>query len=261
MPVAARTSRCAQVARVACRRRSRRARARPPPARRPSSWSRCRPRAARRRSWPRTRTAGRAPALPPTAPCTAPVARCARAPPGARSSSRRDRCSRTRCAPRTPRRSRRRPARTRTRGRRPRSPPRAVRPARCDCERSVAARLAGTSCACAASRVPELELLRNRGAALAGDDVCADLGQSPLGRLREAVVERPRDRELQHAVAEELEALVRRLAVRRPRGVGEDVLAALRGKSVDENGELPLLPRAAAATGARRRSRRPGRRS
>ena len=70
----------------------------------------------------------------------------------------------------------------------------------------------------------------------------ADLREPPLGGVGEAVVQRPRDRELQHAVAEELEALVRRLAVRRPRRVGEDVLATLRGKRVDEPAEPPSSP-------------------
>ena len=60
--------------------------------------------------------------------------------------------------------------------------------------------------------LPEAELLRNDGTALAGDDVRPDLRQAPLRRVGEAVEDGPCDRELEHAVAEELEPLVRRPA-------------------------------------------------
>jgi hypothetical protein len=43
-----------------------------------------------------------------------------------------------------------------------------------------------------------------------------------------------RDRELEHAVAEELEPLVRLAAFARPRRVGEDVLRQLRRERVDQ---------------------------
>ena len=49
-----------------------------------------------------------------------------------------------------------------------------------------------------------------------------------------ARVERVRDRELEDAVAEELEPLVRVAAVTRPRGVGEDGLRQLRRERVDQ---------------------------
>ncbi len=98
------------------------------------------------------------------------------------------------------------------------------------------------------------------GAALPRDDVRADLREPPLGRLGEPVVERPRDGELEHGVPEELEALVGGRAVRRPRRVREDVVAALGGKGVDQARERLALP-LAHLTDARRRSRRPDRRS
>jgi hypothetical protein len=53
--------------------------------------------------------------------------------------------------------------------------------------------------------------------------VCADLGEASFRGIREAVEHRPRDRELEHAVAEELEPLVRLRAILRPRSVGEDL--------------------------------------
>ena len=61
-----------------------------------------------------------------------------------------------------------------------------------------------------ASFVAELELPGDRGAALARDDVRADLRQPALGEVGEAVVERAGDRQLEDAVAEELQPLVRR---------------------------------------------------
>ena len=100
----------------------------------------------------------------------------------------------------------------------------------------------GTSCARADERRAEPELTRDGGTALARDDVRADLREPPLGRLREAVVQRPRDRKLEHRVPEELQALVGRGAVGRPGGVREDLLAALRGKGVDQARERLALP-------------------
>ena len=63
---------------------------------------------------------------------------------------------------------------------------------------------------------PEIELLGHAGAAVARDDVGPDLRQPAVGSLREAVVQRLRDRELEHRVAEELEPLVRRRPGRMP---------------------------------------------
>jgi hypothetical protein len=53
-----------------------------------------------------------------------------------------------------------------------------------------------------------VELTRDGRAALPRDDVRPDLGQPPFGRVREAVVELLRDRELEDAVPEELQPLV-----------------------------------------------------
>src|SRR5207237_7060941 len=55
---------------------------------------------------------------------------------------------------------------------------------------------------------PELELARDDGAALPRHDVRADLRQPSLREVGMSVVESARDRELEDAVAEELEPLV-----------------------------------------------------
>ena len=107
----------------------------------------------------------------------------------------------------------------------------------------------------------EVELLRDVRATVTRDHVGPDLREPTFGRVGEAVVERLRDRQLEDGVAEELEALVRGRAVRRPRRMGEDVVATLGGKGFDQARERAPFPRAVAATGARRRSRQPGRRS
>jgi hypothetical protein len=54
--------------------------------------------------------------------------------------------------------------------------------------------------------------------------VRADLREPALGQIGKTVVQSPGDRELEHAVAEELEALVRLRAVGRPRRVCERVV-------------------------------------
>ena len=51
-------------------------------------------------------------------------------------------------------------------------------------------------------------------------------------------VQRMRDGKLEHAVAEELEPLVRLATLARPRGVGEDVLRQLRRERVDQLREV-----------------------
>jgi hypothetical protein len=66
----------------------------------------------------------------------------------------------------------------------------------------------------------------------------ADLGEPAFRSVCEAVEHRPRDRELEHAVAEELEPLVRLRAILRPRRVGEDLLEPSGGKLVDQATEL-----------------------
>ena len=94
----------------------------------------------------------------------------------------------------------------------------------------------------------EIEVLRDGGAALARDDVGADLREAALRRVGEAVVERARDRELEHGVAEELEPLVGGGPVGRPRGVREHLVAPLRGKGLDQARERAALPRSVAVT-------------
>jgi hypothetical protein len=68
--------------------------------------------------------------------------------------------------------------------------------------------------------------------------MCTDLGQTTFRSVWKTIEHRPRDRELEHAVAEELEPLVRLRAVFRPRRVGEDLLEASGGKLVDQAAEL-----------------------
>jgi hypothetical protein len=64
-----------------------------------------------------------------------------------------------------------------------------------------------------------------------------DLRELPLGEVRVALVELARNGELENAVAQELQALVGRRAVRRPRRVREDVLQALRRELEDQSVE------------------------
>jgi hypothetical protein len=68
--------------------------------------------------------------------------------------------------------------------------------------------------------------------------VRADLREPPLEERRVAVVQLAGDRELEHAVAEELQPLVRVGAVRSPGGVGEDVVEPVVGQPVDEPPEV-----------------------
>lgn len=66
----------------------------------------------------------------------------------------------------------------------------------------------------------------------------ADLREPPLGGIGEAVEHRPRDRQLEDAVPEELEALVRLRAVLGPRRMGEDLRQAVGGELRYETAEL-----------------------
>jgi hypothetical protein len=76
--------------------------------------------------------------------------------------------------------------------------------------------------------------------------VGSDLREPALGRLAEAVVDRAGDRELEDAVAEELEPLVRVRPVVRPGRVLEDLFEAFGRKLGDQPSELtwPLAVRA-----------------
>jgi hypothetical protein len=68
--------------------------------------------------------------------------------------------------------------------------------------------------------------------------VRADLREAPLGRVPEAVVDRARDRKLEDAVAEELEALVRGGPLLGPGRVREDLVQALPRELRDQPAEL-----------------------
>src|SRR5581483_11875891 len=70
----------------------------------------------------------------------------------------------------------------------------------------------------------EAELRADDGAGRARDDVRPRLRQPSLRIVGIPRVERVRDGELEHAVAEELEPLVRLRTVVRPRGVPKDAL-------------------------------------
>ena len=61
-----------------------------------------------------------------------------------------------------------------------------------------------------------------------------NLRQLTFRVVREALVQLAGDRELEDAVAQELEPLVRRPTVERPRRVREDVLQPLRRERVDQ---------------------------
>ena len=84
----------------------------------------------------------------------------------------------------------------------------------------------------------EPELLRDGRAALARDDVRPDLREPPLGGCAEAVEHGARDRELEDAVAEELEPLVRRRAVLGPRRMREHLLEPVGRQLRDQAAEL-----------------------
>jgi hypothetical protein len=68
--------------------------------------------------------------------------------------------------------------------------------------------------------------------------VRSDLREPALRRIFEAVEDGTGDRELEDAVTEELEALVRLRAVVRPGRVGEDLLEPLARQLGDETAEL-----------------------
>ena len=65
-----------------------------------------------------------------------------------------------------------------------------------------------------------------------------NLGQPTFRSVWKTIEHRPRDRELEHAVAEELEPLVRLRAILRPRRVREDLLEQSGRKLVDQAAEL-----------------------
>src|SRR5436190_16131592 len=80
----------------------------------------------------------------------------------------------------------------------------------------------------------ERELPRDDRAARPRDDVRADLREPSLAEVRVALVQFARDRELEDAVPEELEPLVRRRAVGRPGRVRVDLLCPRVGQPFDQ---------------------------
>ena len=77
--------------------------------------------------------------------------------------------------------------------------------------------------ACSRSILPRPSLRRHPGAGGAADDVGAQPRQVALGEVGEAPVQLGRDAQAEHAVAEELQALVRVDALGDPRRVREDL--------------------------------------
>jgi hypothetical protein len=76
--------------------------------------------------------------------------------------------------------------------------------------------------------LPEPEVARDLRARRPRDDMGAHLRELPLREVRMLRVQRMSDCKLEDAVAEELEPLVRVVAIASPRGVGEDRLRQLR---------------------------------
>ncbi len=68
--------------------------------------------------------------------------------------------------------------------------------------------------------------------------MCANLREPPLSGILEAVEDRARDRELEDAVPQELEPLVRLGAVLRPGRVREDLLEPFLRQLGDQTPEL-----------------------
>jgi len=68
--------------------------------------------------------------------------------------------------------------------------------------------------------------------------VRADLRETALGSRAEAIEHRASDRELENAVAEELEALVRLGAILGPRRMREDLLEPVGRQLCDQASEL-----------------------
>jgi hypothetical protein len=96
----------------------------------------------------------------------------------------------------------------------------------------------------------EIQLARDDGAARPRDDVRANLREASLRQVGIPLVQRPRDGELQDAVTEELQPLVRGGPVRRPRGMRECVVRPLGGQLVDQPREAARVAVRRLATGA-----------
>ena len=97
---------------------------------------------------------------------------------------------------------------------------------------------AGASPACSRSRSPSPSSFAT-AAQLWRETTCARTFASlPSDACAEAVEDRARDRELEDAVAQELEPFVRVCAVLDPRGVGEDLLEPVGRELRDQAAEL-----------------------
>ncbi len=123
--------------------------------------------------------------------------------------------------------------------------------------------LAGNGVPCTLDELPaEPEVSADGSAALARDDMRPELRKLPFRMLGEALVELAGDREAEDAVAEELQALVRVGAARRPGRVREDAGEALLGERFDQLEKLRVARlRADGPTDGWRCNRRPARRS
>jgi len=86
--------------------------------------------------------------------------------------------------------------------------------------------------------IAEPKLLRDGRAALARDDMRPNLREASLRRRAEAIEDSTGDRELEDAVAQELEPFVRVGAVFDPRGVREYLLETIGRKLGDQAAEL-----------------------
>jgi len=78
-----------------------------------------------------------------------------------------------------------------------------------------------------------------------------NLGEPAFRSVWKAIEHRPRDRELEHAVTEELEPLVRLRAILRPRRVRENLPEQSGRKLVDQAAELVRPGLLGASLGAR----------
>ena len=165
-----------------------------------------------------------------------PRARGGRAPPGARSCSRRGPRARSRCAPGRRRRSARGwleavlEVERAQAGLDERGEDVAVRG---EAQQLIGVDRAGV----AGEELPQPHALADDRAALARDDVRADLREPALRLVGEAIVELLGDREPEDAVPEELQPLVGVSPAGRPRGVREGVAKALGRKRLDQGEE------------------------
>ncbi len=140
-----------------------------------------------------------------------------RGPPAAPSCGRRNWSPHTRSARGKPPRSRLRSGRSRARGRGLPAPPRATPRGHCEFLARRSNLVARHACRMLEEQLLQAELVGDDRAAPAGDDVRPQAGELPFCEVRVLVVQRARDRELEDAVAQEFEPLVRVAPVGCPR--------------------------------------------